>query len=346
MAQIRKKPKALNSQDYWRLREENARKKAIQDDYVRSLEINSVFARMQDECTKQIESFYQKYATAEGISYADAVQRVSQLDIDAYERKAKYYVENRHNAGIAFSEQANAEMRLYNATMKINRLEMIKAQIGLELVNGFDELDTYFEDELTDAAAEEYTRLSGILGETVNGNAMTASVLPDASYKQASFSTQELADIVGRTEYDTFSTIIWRDYAELKLTLDTQLARALVNGTSGQTLADELAKAFRVERWKAQRLIITETARVRTEVHREQYERNGIKQYEYMALGANPCADCADLDGQKFDVKDMKIGFNAPPMHPYCHCATGEVSNDTNYDAWMAAMRAEKGIEE
>ena len=38
-----------------------------------------------------------------------------------------------------FSDKANAEMRLYNLTMKVNRLELLKAQIGL--VKGFASSD-------------------------------------------------------------------------------------------------------------------------------------------------------------------------------------------------------------
>ena len=54
---------------------------------------------------------------------------MSKLDIAAYQRKAKRYVADKD-----FSKQANEEMRLYNLTMKVNRLEMLKANIGLELV--------------------------------------------------------------------------------------------------------------------------------------------------------------------------------------------------------------------
>ena len=49
-----------------------------------------------------------------------------------------------------FSKQANDEMRLYNLTMKVNRLELLKAQIGLELVAGFDELQQLFDEKLTE----------------------------------------------------------------------------------------------------------------------------------------------------------------------------------------------------
>ena len=50
---------------------------------------------------------------------AEAKRRVSKLDIAAYQRKAKRYVADKD-----FSKQANEEMRLYNLTMKVNRLEM------------------------------------------------------------------------------------------------------------------------------------------------------------------------------------------------------------------------------
>jgi hypothetical protein len=63
----------------------------------------------------------------------------------------------------------------------------------------------------------------------------------------------------------------------------------------------------------------------------------GVIYYEYMALGDDPCADCQELDGQVFPVQDMKPGENAPPMHPFCHCATGAASNP-NYDAWLSFL--------
>ena len=64
-----------------------------------------------------------------------------------------------------FSDAANEEMRLYNMTMKVNRLEMLKARMGLELVSGFDELQKFFDEKLTDRTLEEFERQAGILGK-------------------------------------------------------------------------------------------------------------------------------------------------------------------------------------
>ena len=83
---------------------------------------------MLDAAQKEIDAFYGRYADKEQITLAEAKRRVSKLDIAAYQRKAKRYVADKD-----FSKQANEEMRLYNLTMKVNRLEMLKANIGLEL---------------------------------------------------------------------------------------------------------------------------------------------------------------------------------------------------------------------
>lgn len=87
-------------------------------------------------------------------------------DIEALGRKAAKYVKEKN-----FSQQANDEMRLYNMTMKVNRLEFLKAQIGLEMVAVFDELQKYYDEILTDRAISEFERQAGILGKTIQNNA-------------------------------------------------------------------------------------------------------------------------------------------------------------------------------
>ena len=324
---------ALASRQYWRSREENARSKALAADYNRSLEIKGIYQRMTAEIDKNINAFYQKYADKNGLTYAEVQKRVAKLDIDEYSAKAAYYVKNRKNKAIAFSETANQEMEIYNLTMKVNRLEMLKANIGLEMVNGFSELENYMQAEVTAEGIAEFQRQAGILGETINENAKNAGVLPDASYKTEKFTHE------GK-QYFTFSTDgpdrIWTHYGELKANLDGLLARALVNGEGSGKLISDLRKAMNVSEFNARRLIVTETARVRTEAQRQAMTAAGVIYYEYMALGANPCADCADLDGQMFPVADMKPGQNAPPMHPFCHCGVGAASDpNARYDEWL-----------
>lgn len=289
---------------------------------------------MNAEIDKDISAFYQKYADKNGLTYAETQKKAAKLDMEEYSQKAKYYVANRKNKGIAFSEQANQEMEIYNLTMKVNRLELLKANIGLEMVNAFSDMEDYMQGELDAEALAEFTRQAGILGQTINENAKNAKAMPDASFKQEGFIVK---DVDAPFYHATFSDRIWTHYGELKANLDGLLSRALVNGEGSGKLIAELRKATGASEFNARRLIVTETARVRIEAQKNAMQAAGVIYYEYMALGDDPCADCQELDGQIFPVQDMKPGENAPPMHPFCHCATGAASNP-NYDAWLSFL--------
>ena len=145
-----------SSDEYWQKREREQLKHNITEEkeYVRR--INNIYSDMLDACQNEIDAFYGRYASKEGITIAEAKKRVSELDIKVYERKAKRYVNDR-----TFSKEANEEMRLYNLTMKINRLEMLKANIGLELMSGFDELQKFM-DEILQGRTEDELKRQGI----------------------------------------------------------------------------------------------------------------------------------------------------------------------------------------
>ena len=124
----------MSSQEYWKNREEENRRKNQKTEAEYEKELREIYDYMMDQIQREINGFYAKYAKQEGITLAEAKKRASKLDIEEYARKARKYVKEKD-----FSKEANDEMRLYNMTMKVNRLELLKANIGLELVSGYDE---------------------------------------------------------------------------------------------------------------------------------------------------------------------------------------------------------------
>ena len=97
----------MASQEYWKNREKEAKKHNIQEEAEYNRKIKEIYANMMDEINKEINGFYTKYAAKEGITMAEAKKRVSKLDIAAYERKAKKYVETKD-----FSNRPNEEKRI------------------------------------------------------------------------------------------------------------------------------------------------------------------------------------------------------------------------------------------
>ncbi len=327
----------MSSKDYWARREEEALKSYIKDEKEYDKQIKQIYLNMLDACQQDIDSFYSKFASKEGITIAEAKKRVSKLDIAEYERKAKRYVEaaekdrkiyGKTNAnGFYFSKEANDEMRIYNATMRINRLEMLKSKIGLELLDGHDKLDKFMADILQERTATELKRQAGILGKSVLGNAQKAHAIPNASFHNA-----------------TFSERLWSYQEVMKADISKLLQQGLIQGKGSRELAKDLKKYYigdeRLKngksgaRYRTETLMRTELARVQIEAQKQSFERNGFTEYEFIA-NSGCCEICQALNGKHFKVKDMIPGLNAPPMHPRCRCSTAAYSDGAEYEAWL-----------
>lgn len=312
---------------YWQNREEEALKHYISDEAEYDRHIQAIYANMLDNVQKEIDSFYARYASAEGITLAEAKHRVSKADIAAYERKAERYVRERN-----FSAQANEEMRLYNAMMRINRLEMLKANIGLETIAGHDELEKYMAGILKGRTMEELERQAGILGKTIRNNAGKANAIVNGSFKNG-----------------TFSDRIWQYQDAMREDLGKLLQTGLIQGKNPRALASDLRKYWYGNdprtgggaRYCMERLMRTELARVQTEAQKQSFQRNGFDKYLFI-VNAKCCDVCAELAKKDvgfgkgvFLVEDMMPGDNAPPVHPHCRCSTAAYEDDAEYDAWL-----------
>lgn len=290
-----------SSEDYWREREEEQRRHNITDEKEYEKRIKKIYKYMISEASDRIYAFYSKYAIQDGISMAEAKKRANKLDIEAYQKLAKEYVDTKD-----MSDEANEAMSLYNMTMKVNRLELLKANIGLDLVKGHDEFQKFMDKELEGKTVKELERLSGILGQSINDNKKLANSIVNASFHNA-----------------TFSDRIWANQAKLKAELDRLLTSGMIAGVSSRKLASDLAKRLDVSQSNALRLMTTELRRTQTEAARQSYIENGITQYKFMTANPKgPCSVCKAIDGEIYNVEDMEPGLNAPPMHPWCHCTT------------------------
>ena len=332
----------MDSKTYWRQREEEALRKYKKSEAEYDKEIERIYRDMLDGCEREINAFYGKYAKAEGISIAEAKKRVKTADIKEFERKAVRYVRDAsldrkanggktNKTGYYFSPKANEEMRLYNTMMKINRLEMLKANIGLELIKGHDELDKFMGDILKGRTEEELKRQAGILGKTIRNNAQLAHTIPNASFHNA-----------------TFSDRIWQYQDLMREDLSKILSRGLIQGKNPRAIAKELQKYWYGNDPKTgggavycmERLMRTELARVQTEAQKQSFEKNGFTEYEFIA-NSDCCGICKALDGKHFKVSKMMPGENAAPIHPHCRCSVAAYEDSKEYEEWLSFL--EKG---
>lgn len=316
----------MNSLEYWRKREDEQTRLYQKDEKQVEREIEEIYQNTLDNVEKEIYEFYAKYATKEGITIQTAKRRVSKVDIDEYEKKAQKYVKlasqdrskgTDANAHIYFSDKANEEMALYNLTMKVNRLEMLKSKIGLELAKGNAEAEAKMQKQLEKRSMEEMKRQAGILGESINNQLKKTNSIVTGSFHNA-----------------TFSDRIWANMDMLKAKIDTLLQQGMIQGKGARQLAVNIRKEFNVTTFQAERLMRTELARIQIETQKESYMRNGFEEYEFIA-NSGCCDACQALNGKVFKVKKMMPGENAAPIHPNCRCSTAPYEDSKEYEEWL-----------
>lgn len=308
------------SNEYWRKREQTHIKKMIKGDKVIAKKLAANQKVAMNDIQLQIDAFYGRFATTEGITMAEARKRVGRLDIDAYAVKAKRYVKGAHSGNetvkaMSFTQRANEEMRIYNVTMKINRLELLKANINLELVAMSSAEERLLLESFAKSARAEYERQAGILGRTLNYNEKSLTSIVNSSFLTA-----------------TWSDRLWNNQDALRSEINKLLNRGIVQGQNPRKLARELQKKFDASISNSERLMRTEMAVVQTEVQKDSFFQLEIDSYEYIAE-PTACDVCAKLDGKIFKLEDMEIGMNAPVMHPHCMCSTAAAMNREEWEA-------------
>lgn len=308
-----------SSSSYWRDREDTQAIITEQKMNQFDAELQNLYDSMVAECEKEIQSFYQKYAKDQSITIAEAKKRVSSMDVKAYESTAERLVKTGN-----LTAKAREELKLYNATMKINRLRMLEANIGLHLVNGYSDLERMTEQHLTDETIAEYKRQAGILGNTVQDVETRAKNLVNESFQNA-----------------TWSERIWSNQTALRNTLSTEMMRGLIGGKSAAVIASNIRNRFTVSSKEAMRLARTELVRCQTGAQIDSYKEHGWKEFEFLAYGSRSCEVCQQLNGKHFPIDDFLPAENAPPMHPNCRCRTAPYEDEEEYQKWLDSFDKE-----
>lgn len=273
------------------------------------------YKRAMADIESKIDSFYANYATKEGISMQQAIKKINKTDVSNYKDLADQYVKERN-----FSRIANERLRLYNVTMRINRLEYLKKNIELDLLALASGDENAMDEILTDSALAEFKRQSGVLGQTLEFGNSKLSAIVNSSFLTA-----------------TWSTRVWNNLTALRTEIERLLENGITQGLHSRELARQLRKTLEVSEFNAERLMVTEMARVRADIFKDATRQAGYKAYVYIAE-PSACDICKELHDEVFLVKDMEIGVNMFPMHPFCKCSTASFSDRKELEDELAKL--------
>lgn len=92
-------------------------------------------------------------------------------------------------------------------------------------------------------------------------------------------------------------------------------------------------KATNGQMGRASGMIRTATAQALNRTKLENLKSDKVEKYKFVSLEApNTCQDCADLDGNIYDVADAEEGVNFPLIHYNCQCTVIEANDEGDWD--------------
>lgn len=248
------------------------------------------------------------------------------MDVQQYQNTAKEIVskaEQMRKDGKTvtygdFSDEVNARLKVYNATMRINRLENIKSQIGAEMLSANLDVQSAISDKLTDDYQAEIKRQAGIMGETTEGKLWT--------------SKQVAKVVMTQTAGADFSKRIWANQDALKAELDGIISTGIIRGESPRKMATllkaQIKDSVTNHKYVTERIARTESARVQYTAQIDTIKKNG---YQFVQWFAEPkaCATCRAIarkdNGYGEGIyKIDKVPLIPDDTHPNCRCAISE----------------------
>lgn len=307
-----------NSDEYWKQREQDEQD-WINENIKNGQDFDKLTQKYYDSLlqniNKDISEQYIRYAKREGYTLSEARKKVSQEDINAFSSEAKritakartIYKKKGKVEYADFSDEVNTRLRLYNATMRINRLEMLKAQIGLEMIeNNMDIYGTVI-DYLNDSYINELKRQAGILANSASNvkAAETASI------------------VMATTGNANFSERLWANSDVFKARLDQLLTKQMVQGLNPTVIARDLKPYLKDEvknaRYVTERLARTETSRVQGQAQLNSFRKYGYKYVKWIAE-PSACKVCASIAATNDGVCTLD-DVPTKPVHPNCMCS-------------------------
>lgn len=130
-----------------------------------------------------------------------------------------------------------------------------------------------------------------------------------------------------------FSKRVWHNQDVLAKSLESNLLQSFASGKSNKQIADELEYHTNLGRYAANRLIRTETSYMVNSADLESSKQRGIKAKKFQAnLDKRTSKICREHNQKVILIDDIKIGINAPPLHPFCRSFLSDVLEGWDYE--------------
>lgn len=322
----------MNNAEYWKLRFEQLEQAQNQKGVKAYADIERQYKEAQKQLEGQIARWYQRFATNNGISLAEARQYLKGADLKEFKWDVQEYI--KYGQDNALNSGWMKELENASAKYHISKLEALKVQTQHSLEVMY---------------AKQFGTMHGALSDVFeSGYYHTAYELQhgfNVGWDIAGLDQAQIEKVLAKpwaADGYNFSERIWGNKNKLISEVHNELSRNIMLGADPQKAIDSLAKKMNTSKNNAGRLVMTEEAYFSSAAQKDCFESLGVEQYEIVATLDSHTSDiCRSLDGKHFPMKDYQPGVTAPPFHVYCRSTTVPYF-DEQFDIGERAARDEE----
>lgn len=321
----------MNNAEYWKLRFEQLEQAQNQKGVKAYADIERQYKKAQKQLEGQIARWYQRFATNNGISLAEARQYLKGADLKEFKWDVQEYI--KYGQDNALNSGWMKELENASAKYHISKLEALKVQTQHSLEVMYAKQFGTMHGALSDAFESGYYHTAYELQHGFN-----------VGWDIAGLDQAQIEKVLAKpwaADGYNFSERIWGNKNKLISEVHNELSRNIMLGADPQKAIDSLAKKMNTSKNNAGRLVMTEEAYFSSAAQKDCFESLGVEQYEIVATLDSHTSDiCRSLDGKHFPMKDYQPGVTAPPFHVYCRSTTVPYF-DEQFDIGERAARDE-----
>lgn len=322
----------MNNAEYWKLRFEQLEQAQNQKGVKAYADIERQYKEAQKQLEGQIARWYQRFATNNGISLAEARQYLKGADLKEFKWDVQEYI--KYGQDNALNSGWMKELENASAKYHISKLEALKVQTQHSLEVMYAKQFGTMHGALSDAFESGYYHTAYELQHGFN-----------IGWDIAGLDQAQIEKVLAKpwaADGYNFSERIWGNKNKLISEVHNELSRNIMLGADPQKAIDSLAKKMNTSKNNAGRLVMTEEAYFSSAAQKDCFESLGVEQYEIVATLDSHTSDiCRSLDGKHFPMKDYQPGVTAPPFHVYCRSTTVPYF-DEQFDIGERAARDEE----
>lgn len=283
----------------------------------------------------KINAWYGRFAVNNNISMSEARKWLNDKELDELKWNVEQYI--KYGKQNAIDGKWEKELENASAKFHISRLEALKLECRQQIEQLTGGMTDDVDSVMQDTYREGYYRSMYEVQKGVS-----------VGFDVAALDKNLVKRIVNKPWHidgSDFSSSIWSNKAKLLGTLDKEISKMVLTGSSPEKTIRAIQQQLNVSKSNAQRLVLTESAYFTTRAQADSYSELGVELYEVVAtLDKRTCDVCGSFDGKKYPLSEMEVGVNAPPFHPRCRCTTCPYDEDSDvFGVGTRAARDENG---